>query len=99
MNVNYNSSVITLSCLMNVITTVAEDTVHVFEIPYVWLICVPFTAPCPVSKYGKHCNLTCLCVTDQYESCDDNGTCLCSPGWTGNNCSQGWYKNVVASAF
>ena len=45
LNVNYNSSVITLSCLMNVITTVAEDTVQVFLIPYVWLICVHLQPP------------------------------------------------------
>ncbi|XP_078331970.1 uncharacterized protein LOC111099217 isoform X2 [Crassostrea virginica] len=44
--------------------------------------------PCPVSHYGNDCSLSCPCETDQYERCDDNGTCLCSPGWTGNNCSQ-----------
>ena len=43
LNVNYNSSVITLSCLMNVITAVAEDTVH--AIPYVWLIIVHLQPP------------------------------------------------------
>ncbi|XP_078331951.1 platelet endothelial aggregation receptor 1-like [Crassostrea virginica] len=45
-------------------------------------------APCMFSKYGENCSLTCPCVPDQYERCDDNGTCLCSPGWTGKNCSQ-----------
>ena len=47
------------------------------------------TAPCKFSQYGGNCSLTCPCVPDQYERCDDNGTCLCSPGWTGKNCAQG----------
>ena len=38
-------------------------------------------------------------MPDQYESCGDNGACLCSAGWTGENCSQGSYKNYVTSAF
>nr|XP_022286379.1 multiple epidermal growth factor-like domains protein 6 isoform X3 [Crassostrea virginica] len=46
------------------------------------------TAPCSVSHYGNNCSLSCPCVKNQYESCDDHGTCLCSPGWTGKNCSQ-----------
>ncbi|XP_078331968.1 uncharacterized protein LOC144625337 isoform X2 [Crassostrea virginica] len=45
-------------------------------------------APCNVNKYGENCSLTCPCVPDQYESCGDNGACLCSAGWTGENCSQ-----------
>ncbi|XP_062566931.1 protein draper-like, partial [Saccostrea cucullata] len=44
--------------------------------------------PCNSTTYGENCTLPCPCVAGQYHRCDANGSCFCSPGWMGDNCSE-----------
>ncbi|XP_037810487.1 protein draper isoform X5 [Lucilia sericata] len=51
---------------------------------------------CPTGYYGESCDQVCRCKNNS--SCDpDTGRCICSAGWTGDDCSQpceyGFYGN------
>ncbi|XP_070175366.1 fibrillin-3-like [Littorina saxatilis] len=44
---------------------------------------------CTPGRYGRDCNLTCDCQSENTESCDNvDGTCTCKRGWTGSTCSE-----------
>lgn len=50
----------------------------------------PLLAACPSGSYGKGCNQTCSCHNDG--SCHPaSGLCACTAGWTGPNCTEGWW--------
>jgi hypothetical protein len=49
----------------------------------IWLQCLQ---SCPEGKYGANCSFNCTCMNGA--TCDPvNGTCSCTQGWKGRNCS------------
>lgn len=54
----------------------------------VMILFVPLLAACPTGSYGEGCNQTCICRNDGI--CHPaSGRCVCTPGWTGPNCTEG----------
>lgn len=54
----------------------------------VMILFVPLLAACPAGFYGEGCNQTCSCRNDGI--CHPaSGQCVCTPGWTGPNCTEG----------
>lgn len=52
------------------------------------ILFVPLLAACPTGSYGEGCNQTCSCRNDGI--CHPaSGRCVCTPGWTGPNCTEG----------
>ena len=55
---------------------------------------------CSLEQYGDNCAQRCHCMNSA--SCDHvDGSCTCSPGWSGLNCSDscpvGYYGMLCAS--
>ncbi len=63
----------------------------------VMILFVPLLAACPPSSYGEGCNQTCSCRNDGI--CHPaSGQCVCTPGWTGPNCTEGeWAQHRAKS--
>lgn len=54
----------------------------------VMILFVLSLAACPTGFYGEGCNQTCSCRNDGI--CHPaSGQCVCTPGWTGANCTEG----------
>jgi hypothetical protein len=50
------------------------------------LACFQCLQSCPEGKYGPGCSYNCTCMNGA--TCDPvNGTCTCTQGWKGRNCS------------
>uniref|UniRef100_A0A2C9KAY6 Uncharacterized protein n=1 Tax=Biomphalaria glabrata TaxID=6526 RepID=A0A2C9KAY6_BIOGL len=42
---------------------------------------------CSEGFFGQNCSSKCNCITSKTNYCEKtNGTCVCTPGWTGSNC-------------
>jgi len=57
---------------------------------YIWvliaLMCLQCLQSCAEGKYGANCSYNCTCMNGA--TCDPvNGTCTCTQGWTGPDCS------------
>ena len=49
-----------------------------------------FCTECRVGTYGQDCQERCEC--ENSAGCDPVlGDCICTPGWDGRRCDQGWY--------
>lgn len=48
-----------------------------------------FYTECSSTTYGQNCGSQCTCELRNIQSCDkQNGTCYCSSGWQGVNCTE-----------
>lgn len=44
---------------------------------------------CPPDKWGSYCLNQCHCDFNNTQACDvGTGRCACTPGWTGDTCSE-----------
>ena len=52
------------------------------------LIVLLISVECASSRWGTNCLNKCICNVSNTEDCNNqNGTCHCSPGWTGTICT------------